>query len=545
MQYLREEQYYIDLYDLMTIKHCLHHMETMQSVYAKMNSAKELNHMSDSEKTTQFDMLFDKYMAKILLNEYNGKEKLIAQWIERDRKRQDLEDNTPAPPNVLCDNCGAKMKATSHNLHSGLDEADRVIFFFNCSKCKARKAVFENGEKREHKPDLCKKCGAELEHNLKFEGDIETWSTTCTGCDFKEVEVTNTKDEDAEREKQRKADQDLLAKYRDKFCLTKEKAEEIANSFEEIAFANEVYEFELQKYDDPSYELELNVKKLSIVELETLLNKELQKTKFDKLKLKEPVFTHFVDVTFTTQDYNTQRRESESTWELRKLINKTLETTNWRLHSNNVSYRMGYLTGQLRGYDSDEDIRKLLVKKDPKPKKVLDPAKLEKYNYANAVQLARMSAEFEAKNRLRLKRYEKEPDGFIYEPHSQNYYTCNLCHKSIRGNETWWLPKAILCFDCKRNLKEGVFPIEIFEDYKLHFHDWDLEHEFGLHPATIRKFVRNGELVTRDLKDSEGKTYYSIFMAEDNINFFKTHERVREREKRWHFVDKNGEIVWL
>lgn len=545
MKYLQEEQYYVDRYDLLTIKHCLHHVKIMKNVQSKMKSAKELNDMSDSEKKSKFNLLFDKYMANILLNEYKSKDKLIAEWIERDRTRQELEDNAPAPSNIVCDKCGFKMKDTFHNLHTGLDKPDRVIFFFDCPKCKFRKAVFNNGEEWKYKPDLCKKCGAKLKHDLKFEGDIEIRSTACTGCDFKEVEITNSKDKDAMRKKQEEEDKELLAKYRDQFCLSKEEAEQISNSFEEIAFSNEVFEFELQKYDDPGYELELNVKKLSVIELESILNKVIKKANFNKLNLKEPTFNQFVDISFTTQDTNPLRSASESTRELKGIINNELKTTNWRLHTDYISYRLGYLTGQLRGYERDEDIRKLLVKKDKKTKKVLDPIKLEKYNYSNAVQLARMSAEFEAKNRLRLQRYEKEPEGFVFESHGQNRYTCNLCNKTIKGNETWWLPEAILCFDCNRNLKAGIFPIEIFRNTKLRFYDWDLKDEFGLHPATVRKFIRNGELITRDLKDSEGKTYYSIFMAEDNVEFFKSHKRIREREKRWHFVDKSGHIVWL
>jgi len=45
--------------------------------------------------------------------------------------------------------------------------------------------------------------------------------------------------------------------------------------------------------------------------------------------------------------------------------------------------------------------------------------------------------------------------------------------------------------------------------------------------------MRNGELVSCDLKNKDGTIYYSLFMAKDN------------RQQRWHFVDENGETIWL
>ena len=69
--------------------------------------------------------------------------------------------------------------------------------------------------------------------------------------------------------------------------------------------------------------------------------------------------------------------------------------------------------------------------------------------------------------------------------------------------------------------------------------------EFGIHSATVRKYLRQGELVARELKDNNGEVYYKILMSEDNVKFFKTHERKGERKKRWHYVDREGNIIWL
>lgn len=48
---------------------------------------------------------------------------------------------------------------------------------------------------------------------------------------------------------------------------------------------------------------------------------------------------------------------------LRRLIKKTLEKTNWRLTSEGVDYRLGYLRGKLKGYEEESDIIELIRKR--------------------------------------------------------------------------------------------------------------------------------------------------------------------------------------
>ncbi|MBU0975279.1 MAG: hypothetical protein ABIE03_06010 [Patescibacteria group bacterium] len=213
-----------------------------------------------------------------------------------------------------------------------------------------------------------------------------------------------------------------------------------------------------------------------------------------------------------------------------------------------IYYRLGYLTGTLKGYEREEDILNLLGKEKQKKKVKLDPEKLNKYSSTNVVQLARMSAEYEGTRRIRLKRLKDEPDGFFLDGDDTDpgsYYSCKVCRNTMPPSQTWWTPDGLTCKDCHRNIKKGVVPAEILKNDKIWFKSWHLRDEFDLHPATVRKFVRNGELVGRELKDDESKIYETIFMAEDNVSFFKTHPRKGKRKQRWHVVDKDGKVVWL
>jgi len=52
--------------------------------------------------------------------------------------------------------------------------------------------------------------------------------------------------------------------------------------------------------------------------------------------------------------------EYDSKKQLKKVIDKTLENTNWRLMSAGVRYRVGYLNGSLRCYETEDDLIKLM-----------------------------------------------------------------------------------------------------------------------------------------------------------------------------------------
>lgn len=78
------------------------------------------------------------------------------------------------------------------------------------------------------------------------------------------------------------------------------------------------------------------------------------------------------------------------------------------------------------------------------------------------------------------------------------------------------------------------------KNHDLWIASWQFKSEFGLHSATVSKVKRNGELISRELKDLEGKTYFTVYMVEDNQKFFKKHKKTSRSNKKWKFVDKDG-----
>jgi hypothetical protein len=82
-----------------------------------------------------------------------------------------------------------------------------------------------------------------------------------------------------------------------------------------------------------------------------------------------------VTIDFSCLDDKSDRDDYDSRKTLKKSIDKALEETNWRLMSSGISYRLGYLSGSLRAYESDEDIKKLVMK-SKNLKKQLNPKKV-------------------------------------------------------------------------------------------------------------------------------------------------------------------------
>lgn len=65
-------------------------------------------------------------------------------------------------------------------------------------------------------------------------------------------------------------------------------------------------------------------------------------------------------IEFTVQDGRVERGEYDSRKELKRAIDSALLNTNWKLMSEGVGYRLGILSGRLKGLEREEDLIKLI-----------------------------------------------------------------------------------------------------------------------------------------------------------------------------------------
>lgn len=116
---------------------------------------------------------------------------------------------------------------------------------------------------------------------------------------------------------------------------------------------------ERDKNKEP-YDRLAKIKKLPIAGLFKLLSSILEKEGYIKLDFSKPEMGRGVIVQFTVQDDKSDREEYDSKTHLKMILQKGLESTNWQLMSDSISYHLGVLTGRLRGFELEEDLIKLI-----------------------------------------------------------------------------------------------------------------------------------------------------------------------------------------
>ncbi len=542
MQYLKNEQHYDDRYDLHTIEECLDTVKMFQKIYQKSLTSKDLKDLSEEEKLRNANLMLGRHLFVIKGKRYEKKQETIQKWMDEDKLKQDKQDLTPIPKGMICPLCSGSMSFNSlkHLEYSYDSPILRMMFLYKCNKCDKQQWVFDDGEIRVSKPDLCPKCKEEIDIKATRKGKVITWKHKCKACGYTKTEIEDLGKHDEEhkkwQEEQDKKEEEgkkLLEKYRAEFCLSDKEGKEHVETLEAMEVANVVHDEEMHKYDDPVYERVSKLKKTTIADLENLLTEPLEKAKYAKLSFEKPEIGQYVIVPFTLQDNDSSRRDRISVSQLEKLIKDALEDTNWRLLSNSVMYRLGYLEGRLKGYEREEDMLKLAGKtKEPKTKPKIAEEKRAKYASNNLVQIARMTGKHAGIENMRKRRLKNEPEGFFLEA-SEGPLTCSICGEHYYGNAMWWNLDGTRCKDCWRNIKEGVIPslTPRYDDKSNWFESWQIKSNHGVHPSSVRKLVREGLLHSRDLKRKDGSVYYAVYLVSENQEFLKKYPKQKSKKK--------------
>ncbi len=356
---LKEESYYSDIYDLATIKRCLAVIDFWKNG-VKEDYFKNQNPQAEAE-VREFGSNFELYYMQGEC--FQKREATIKEWMDQDRKIDEKFESAVEPQKIRCVNCLGLMKVVDKSLGDSTDQLLKVLFMFECPKCQKRQALYDDGKEYVRNPDYCPKCRKEIRGSFRQEDCNDIWEKICEHCGFTEKEVENIKEKEEQREAERVKNKELLKKYRTQFCLSSKEGTQYAL---DTNFMKEVYDKHMQDKQrevDPDYQKVIKLKKLGIVELQTLLSKELKKQKYINLSLDKPLFEKYVVVPFTVQDADPSRKERNSEYKLRNLIKRTLIETNWHLMTEGVSYRLGYLSGRLKGYEKEEDLLEV-VKRD-------------------------------------------------------------------------------------------------------------------------------------------------------------------------------------
>ncbi len=380
-KHLKPREYYENLYDEMTVREC-HFFEqsflddypqvemiefrsteeerTMEvDLNKKEKEKKEEVELSDEEKEfrTRYAITRLALYYKSAHRAANRREK-IDEWIQRDtlkdEKRANLWEVHLENSRKRCRQCGDLMKCFNKDFHDIGDQEDRILFMYECvdSNCKYREAEFENGELWKPEKSKCPECGSCLEESSKrLKTKIKHYSK-CPNCDFKDVWEIDLNKKPKKKTKEELESEKLMERDKLRFCLSEKEGAEFKESYERIKRFNESVnrEKELEKTGE-SYQQIKQLEKLTLLEAQKQIKEGIKGKKFLKLKFGEPDMGRDVVFEFKLYEGNPERSESKATKELKKLIIKALDQTNWKLMSDGISSRLGIYSGRIRSIE--------------------------------------------------------------------------------------------------------------------------------------------------------------------------------------------------
>ena len=325
-KHLEDEQHYYDLYDRYTVESCL---RLEKADISKKNNLQKAWGL----KVVELMLYFEKG------ERYANRESTVREWIEQDRKRDEHFENAVDPENVRCKFCDKKMEL----IHKGLEILpDRMSYVYACKECQFLKYIWEDGKEREVIPWKCPECSRRLNTTDKKDGYKLITKKLCSFCGYKDESVL-----DLSPNEEPEPDPNELKEFRinkDRFCLSDEKGREYVHQKANIEKLSAIVE----KTKKDVVEEKPDQKTLTIVQLRTLLKQAFLKKEYVKFSLGEPNIDKDIIMSFRVQD-NKDRDEYTSRTCLKRTIDAALKDTNWKLMSEGLRYRLGILSGRLKG----------------------------------------------------------------------------------------------------------------------------------------------------------------------------------------------------
>lgn len=387
--HLKNHVYYEEIYDRYTVEEARRSIKYYDDFHNDLQTKLPTGETIDKPGNIFILNVF--YMQTIgneLLERYENRDTQIAEWIARDEAKDEQITSARLSVEPHCQHCGkAELRITDKSLlhrerNGKYGDPELVLFTLHCSRCDKNSAYWEDGVVWEVAPTMCPKCQSEMISKTTRHKKILTFTYTCSSCQHSYLEKIDLS------VKEEVLDPDF-EKDRAHYCLHdpefRDRLFTIRRDFHEMAqFGKEWKEKEDNKH---VYDVIKEIRRPKIAELAPLLLPVLEKAGYIDFDLHKPEIGKYVLVGFSCLDAKSDRNDSDSKKVLEKLVKRTLEDTNWRLRSEGISYRLGYLKGRIRAYEGEEELKQL----------VLSDAKLMQSNGGTGKKHDR------AKNKFRIK----------------------------------------------------------------------------------------------------------------------------------------------
>jgi len=356
--HLREREQYEDRYDGATVYIARLDMKAFLGFRDKWLDKMPENKENEYRNTWHLNHIYMMMVGNKLVDRYNAREQAVLAMMAEDEARDEQISSvrlTSEPHCEHCDKTGLRITDKMLMHHEGHEEDD-VLFMLKCPHCEKNTACWEDGSLWERRHIKCPKCQSVMEEKSNHRGEVITTTYVCPNCQHTYKDKLDLKHE----EKPEGLDYEENRRI---FCLQDEEIfkehREGKYRFEDlIRLGKEMKEKEDNKH---IYDAIKEMKKPKIAEIVPLLQPVLEKTGYIEFSLDKPEIGKDVFVGFNCLDTKSDRSDYDSKKVLEKLVRKALEDTNWRLMSDGVSYRLGYLNGRIRAYEREEDLKQLVM----------------------------------------------------------------------------------------------------------------------------------------------------------------------------------------
>ncbi|MFZ2664146.1 MAG: hypothetical protein WAX66_02185 [Patescibacteria group bacterium] len=207
-----------------------------------------------------------------------------------------------------------------------------------------------------YKPPNCSKCGSQYNFsNSRIKNKIIT-TFTCPKCSNKEEMVLDLDEKYVPAPVEPITEED-----KQKYLMSSVEGNAYIDSCYKLTDATDALKDEQEREEHKElYDKVAKISRLKIADVEKLLIDVATKNDYAKFQFGKPDIGRYFIVEFNAEDIKPSREEYDSKHNLQKVCEKALKDTNWRVMSDGVSYRAGYLTGRVRCYEKEEDILELI-----------------------------------------------------------------------------------------------------------------------------------------------------------------------------------------
>ncbi len=379
MTHLQDRSVYEERYDQITVELC---RMREQIVTDRLGERPPLDARGDADPANGYyiySMFYFQFVESLAGERWQEREEKIQEWMTADEEKDQRLAAAKSSTTPYCRSCGEDMEITSRLYHPrkegrGTKAEDAILFMFDCKQCKKRLAFWQDGTGWKPPQARCEQCNAPVDETTKRRGDLITTTYTCTSCGHKHKSSWRLGGDSEPA-----APDPLYKLDRRRFCFDAATGKKYLARKAHIEHITKLLEQGQQQAkgvpatSDPVGEAASQIKVLKVAEVARLLATAATKKGYTDFKLGDPQAGREFAVPFSCLDNQPEREAYASRMVLKKLITTALANTNWRLMSEGVSHRLGYLSGRVRAYEGDEDLRKLVGKR-PKPTAMPAPA---------------------------------------------------------------------------------------------------------------------------------------------------------------------------